>query len=300
MKPESLFYRLSKAAPFLSEVLARLVSAHTCAPCGFRILIVDATTISGDGATGVDWRVHVGYDPARGVPCSVCVPGAEVGESFKLHPFRKGDLLLGDRMYGTARNYHEAMARGADLLVRVQSGRLRVYVGDSKVNWTELESQVPSSGARSFEVRMPVPPGKAAHGNQWKTKEAISWHDVRLIGARNLDGEVVWLMTNLGPDRLSDEDACSLYRTRWQVELFFKRLKSLGDLGKLPSRDGPTTQAHLLAKLILLVLTSFLCDKEQAFSPYGYRVRATTAAQRPQPVARVRLYAPQVSLRASA
>jgi hypothetical protein len=142
---------------------------------------------------------------------------------------------------------------------------------------------------------MPVPPDKTAHGNPWKTKDAIAWHDVRLIGARNLNGEVVWLMTNLAQDRLSDESACSLYRTRWQIELYFKRLKSLGDLGRLPSRDGPTAQAHLLAKLILLVLTSFLCDKE-AFPPYGYAVRAAKDAERPKPVARVRLHATQASL----
>ena len=78
---------------------------------------------------------------------------------------------------------------------------------------------------------------------------------------------------NVAEDRLSDEQACEIYRARWQVELYFKRLKSLGDLDMQPSRDGPTARAGLLAKMILLVLTSLLQDQEQAFSPYGYPVR---------------------------
>ena len=69
-------------------------------------------------------------------------------------------------------------------------------------------------------------------------------------------------------------------------ELYFKRLKSLGDLDILNSRDGPTARAGILAKLILLVLTNLLCDQEQAFSPFGYRILQV----RPQPMERIRMH----------
>ena len=153
------------------------------------------------------------------------------------------------------------------------------------MSWVLLADSVPEAGPVSFDLVLPVPPDEAASG--WNTKDAIACHPVRLVGVRCRDGKLLWLLTNMSCDRLSDQQACELYRTRWQVELFFKRLKSLGDLDIINSREGPTAKSALLAKLILLVLTNLLSDEEQAFSPYGYRI----VTKRPEPLARIRLRA---------
>ena len=44
------------------------------------------------------------------------------------------------------------------------------------------------------------------------------------------------------------------YRLRWQVELAFKRLKSLLGLGELPARRPELARAWLNAKLVLALL----------------------------------------------
>lgn len=276
MTPEGLFYRLSRAEDFLESVLLSL-TREMMAPVGFRMLIVDATTVCGPGSTGTDWRIHVGYDPVEGRPCSIRTTDVHTGESLALHPLGPGLLVVGDRFYGTAKEVHTALAAGSDVLVRVQQGAIRL-VEDSgqRLSWPELATKVPSTGAVCFEFDMPVPPPGKRKGSGWKTSEATFWHRVRLMGARNREGEVVWLVTNLSPERLSEEQAYELYRVRWQVELYFKRLKSIGDLDLLNSRDGPTAKASLLAKLILLVLANLLANQE-AFSPYGYRIRRARA-----------------------
>jgi hypothetical protein len=71
----------------------------------------------------------------------------------------------------------------------------------------------------------------------------------------------------LTSEELSVEEARSLYSARWQIELFFKRLKSLLDLDELPTRDGPTARPWIWAKLVLAALAVVMTDER--FSPWG-------------------------------
>jgi hypothetical protein len=281
--PEAIFYRLRKSEGLLEAILTGLLDKLN-APTGFKLMTIDGTSLSGPASKGTDWRVHVGYDPIRGVPCSVSLTDAHGGENLRRHPLKPGWFVLADMAYGTPRNVHAAFMAGSDFLIRVPQKNIRLLgASGNPVNWKTLAEQVPTTGPVSFQLQMPVPPDGVPSG--WKTKDAIACHPVRLIGIRNNAGIVVWLLTNQSLEGLTDEKACEFYRVRWQVELFFKRLKSLGDLDVLNSREGPTARAALLAKLILLVLTNLISDEEQAFSPYGYKI----LEKGPQPLARIRM-----------
>ncbi len=48
------------------------------------------------------------------------------------------------------------------------------------------------------------------------------------------------------------------YRTRWQVELVFKRFKSLAQLGHLPKYDDESAKAWLYGKLLVALLVEKL------------------------------------------
>lgn len=281
---EGLFYRLKNSVSFLEGILSHLTQGIK-APIGYRLLAVDATTICGPGATHTDWRVHVAYDPLRGLPTSIVVGDHHIGEGLAHLSLEKGELILGDRAYGKARDVHAAHLAGAKVLVRVQQAQMRLLDDrGERVNWKQLERKVPEFGAVSFQFKMPVPPDGKGTGAAWKESEAIALHSIRLVAARTKTGEVIWLLTTLTPEELNESDACDLYRVRWQIELYFKRLKSIGDLDVMGSRDGPTAKATLLAKLILLTLTSLIADSEQAFPPYGYPIKGIG----PKPLARIR------------
>lgn len=60
------------------------------------------------------------------------------------------------------------------------------------------------------------------------------------------------------------------YRLRWQVELVFKRLKSLARLGHLPKHDDDSARAWLYGKLLVALLVDKLIDHARATSPWGY------------------------------
>ena len=69
------------------------------------------------------------------------------------------------------------------------------------------------------------------------------------------------------------------YRRRWQIELAFKRLKSLLQLGHLKKIDKQGAQAWLQGKLMVACLVETLILTAERFSPWGYpKERSSVAA----------------------
>jgi len=60
------------------------------------------------------------------------------------------------------------------------------------------------------------------------------------------------------------------YRMRWQIELVFKRLKSLLRLDHLPKYDARSWRAWLYGKLLIALLTQKLIRMGRDISPWGY------------------------------
>ena len=56
----------------------------------------------------------------------------------------------------------------------------------------------------------------------------------------------------------------------WQIELVFKRLKSLLRLGHLPKYDERSSRAWLYGKLLIVLLTQKLIRTGRDVSPWGY------------------------------
>ena len=59
-------------------------------------------------------------------------------------------------------------------------------------------------------------------------------------------------------------------RLRWQIELVFKRLKSLAELGHLAKHDEQSARSWLYGKLLLGLLTQKLIRMGRDVSPWGY------------------------------
>jgi len=70
------------------------------------------------------------------------------------------------------------------------------------------------------------------------------------------------------------------YRCRWQIELCFKRMKSILHLGQLPKKRADSCRAWLHGKLLVSLLLERLLDEAEHFSPWGYELDLA-----PQPLA---------------
>jgi IS4 transposase len=63
-----------------------------------------------------------------------------------------------------------------------------------------------------------------------------------------------------------------LYRCRWQVELAFKRLKSLLAMSAVPKSDEESARSWMQAKLLESLLIERLLEHSSALSPWGYHL----------------------------
>ena len=61
----------------------------------------------------------------------------------------------------------------------------------------------------------------------------------------------VIIFTNYPEDSFSDVEILEWYRGRWQVELTFKRFKSIAQLGHLPKYRDDSSEAWLYGKLFV-------------------------------------------------
>ena len=62
------------------------------------------------------------------------------------------------------------------------------------------------------------------------------------------------LITSLPPDEYPPDDLAAFYRMRWQIEIAFKRLKSLIHIDRLPAKEPRLAKAWLSAHLIIAIL----------------------------------------------
>jgi len=63
-----------------------------------------------------------------------------------------------------------------------------------------------------------------------------------------------------------------LYRCRWQIELAFKRMKSIMGLGHLPQKDLESCRAWLHGKLFTSLLVERIIGAAKTFPPWGYEL----------------------------
>jgi IS4 transposase len=90
--------------------------------------------------------------------------------------------------------------------------------------------------------------------------------------------EYIVLVTSL-PSKITKDEVLETYRLRWQVENYFKRLKSILGFGELPKKREEASLAWLNGKMMVallietLIAGSFFSLKWRAESEAEYMAR---------------------------
>jgi hypothetical protein len=270
----ALFHRLQKCDVWLGKlVVFLLLKTKLAFPTSSRVRLklIDASVICQPGSKGTDWRVHVGFDLGR-----MCMDWVEVtdrhgGESFAHFSPQPGDIFVGDRGYAFKSSVGHVLVAGAWLLVRV--GWLKLPFEDAQcqpwepIAWLRQAQLIPGGPPQEVQVWISTPQGRfelrflaraltleaAEEARRRLRKEAKKNQkgpDERSLFAAGF----VLLATNLPIDQWSISQAFQLYRFRWQVELVFKRLKSLLNLDGLRSKDPLLAKVYLLGKILVALI----------------------------------------------
>jgi transposase len=276
--------------------------ALSAAWAGRRIRLVDGTMVSEPGETGSKWRLHYSV----GLPTLHCdeviVTTQKEGETLKRFAVRPGDVLIADRGYAQASGISHVCAHRGDVIIRTnlvtlplhdrQGARLdplkwlrRLQVGqcgDWPV-WIKADKRL--IAGRLCAVKK----GQAAAQKARQRVLRESQRNGTQVRPETLEAaDYVFAFTTL-PPALSAKTVMELYRGRWQIELAFKRLKSLVQLGHLKKHDSQASRAWLQGKLLVALLLDALLQTAERISPWGYH--AGEIQSNPLPVARNPIHA---------
>jgi IS4 transposase len=83
--------------------------------------------------------------------------------------------------------------------------------------------------------------------------------------------------TSLGAE-VSSSSVLELYRARWQIELAFKRLKSLFEYDQIPIKVEESIHTWFYGKLLLAALCETIVNKGR-FSPWKGRARGRVSGR---------------------
>ncbi len=286
----ALFKRLRAAEPWLRHLTAQMVEEMSAKLT--RIgesrrcwRIMDATDIVEPGPTGTSWRVHYSLR----LPELACdffeVSDTHGGESFKRLPAKSGDVVLADRGYANRQGVAHILATGADVVVRINiqtfplSKRdgdefrllpcLRRLKGQTCGEWeVSFEWKGRRYSARLCAVRKSAINAERARR---KAKRKSSNNGYQAIQPETLElAGYVLVLTTLAPTDYPTKAVLEIYRCRWQVELAFKRLKSLLAFGHVPKTDPDSCRGWLQGKILAALLIDRILRCGRFFSPWGH------------------------------
>jgi hypothetical protein len=214
----------------------------------------------------------------------VQLTGAEGGESLTRFEFSPGDLVLGDRGYGHRKGLEAVLQAGADFIIRIGWQNLPLWRSDGqRFNVLLALRALPDARPASYEVRLTPEPASPPLRFVAVRKTEASAQQARekllrarrkkgtLLDARSLEAcGYIFLLTSLPVAAWDDAAVLEWYRFRWQIELAFKRLKSILQFGVLPAKDAALARTILYSKLLAALMLDDYTERFLSFSPWGY------------------------------
>jgi hypothetical protein len=250
----------------------------------YNVRTVDASVVCEPGSTGTDWRVHYSLQ-LFGLHCDEFhLTGPKVGETFCRFSVAPGDLLMGDRAYGHIKGFRHVIDGQGNYISRLKNKAFALFdqEGEEK-HLTQLLAplSVGEIGHWNLLGRVKGQPDLPMRICALRMSEEAAEKAIRRSTKeqkkkqRSVDPETValhryvLLATSL-PESITARQVLELYRARWQIELAFKRLKSIMGLGHLPKAEEDSAKAWLQGKLFVAFLAQALVDEGRHFSPWGY------------------------------
>lgn len=293
ISPNRIHMKLRRAAPYVQALLTE-ISDHRDGVeperwAGYEMIAVDGSSVACAGAKGTDARIHAAIRLSDLRIQQAVVTDSSEGETLRRFFFTSGQLAIVDRCYANGNGIAWVRHCNADVIARLNRGALPLYDEEQNeidvVAWARTLSE---GAAQERQVWIYV---ENDCGNQWivgrlvgtklpadKAEEAqqrLRKEQGTKVTEESLEmAAYVLVFTTADSSRLSAGKVLEAYRLRWQVELLFKRWKSLGGVDMVPTSRNDTTLAWLSIKLLLGVLVERMLGLERGrISPLCNRRR---------------------------
>lgn len=251
--------------------------------------MVDGTIVKEPGKTGSQWRIHYSLS----LPNFNCnhfsitgTQGKGSGESLDKYPVKRGDCFVADRGYSRYNDISYVVNNGADIIVRAHYRSLKFSHFNNPDKKFDLFSELGGLKEPGQIKQWPVfLKDSVIKGRLCAIKKSQDQIDKAIRRAKakaskncrkRVEKEAleyakyIVVFTTVSDDIYNAEEILGWYRVRWQIELTFKRFKSLAGLGHLPKYDDKSSRAWLYSKLLISLLTEKMVRISSSFSPWGY------------------------------
>lgn len=288
----ALINRLRLSENWLHWMALELVQNLKCRPLPvssskkFDVKLVDGSVVKEPGIRGTKWRLH--YDiRLSDLHCDTfLITKEQTGESLELFSIAKDDLIIGDRGFCRRNGIVHVLENGGQVLLRYHTTCVPLFTRQGKnLELLPLLRTLSETTSGDFDVWIKSPRDDSLIKGRIvairKTKEAIEKAKKKLKAYKRKKqvkqmkpetvayAEYFIAFTTLNRHQYSAAELLSLYRLRWQIELSFKRLKSLLKFGHLPTRNTASSKAWLYGKMVIALLAESL-HQEADFSPWGF------------------------------
>lgn len=242
----------------------------------YRILAVDASEVKEKGRSSRLYRLHFALDITKMEAAIYRITTSQIGEKLNNFSFSKNDLILADRGYATTTGIEYCKKQGVDFILRANANNIRfcnkegsiIDIRDKVIGFESGEENVYAKTKEGDIIPVRICFKKKDEKSIEKTKKKLRRyqvkHQFKMSDKTKLFNEYIVVVTSLKSD-IKAEEVLELYRYRWQVELYFKRLKSILDYGELPKKKEESVFAWLNGKLMIALLIEKVISKVSFF-----------------------------------
>jgi len=249
----------------------------------YRVCIVDASDYSVKGSRGTDFRFHYMMELFTLNTVEMYFTPAKEGETLtRYQNIGKGDLVIADRVYGTVKGITHLVEHDVDFVLRLKADSFNLYTSNGEKfdltaelkNWEGKKRLNLSLHYKKGNTLKPVricalaKTEEAFQKSQRQTKKANPGRkDPSAL--QDIWNRYVVVATSL-PEEITTDQVLELYRMRWQIELVFKRFKSIFSGREFSARKEKAVKAWFYGKLLIAILCETIV-KRGRFSPSEQR-----------------------------
>ena len=273
---EALIQRLHRSAEFVRAVANAILQSIAQRPSwpGRVLRIADSSSLSKPASRGTDWRLHGVYDLAHGGFSHLELTDGHGGEALDRGAPVAGEIRISDRGFANAhawQRYLNASAQHADFIVRMRWNTVRLvdqqgklfdlirHLGELPATtqvhevklWAQSGKHQPAMPIRLVIWRKPP---EVTATTQQRLRQHASRQQSKLDDRSLTAAGFVMLATSLPEAGFPATEILAVYRLRWQIELAFKRLKSLLKIDKIRTRTEAGTRCWLYGQLTAALL----------------------------------------------
>jgi len=248
----------------------------------YNVYGVDASDVREKGRSGRLYRLHFALDLFNMKSSQYNITTNAVGETLRNFIVNPNDLMIADRGYVGIGGIEHCLDGGGSFILRLRKNSFKLYDSDGKeINLLEklktignkdvLNLNVYAKTSKGRQIPLRVSAKRKSTDDIKKTQKRLRRREQKNQAKISDDAksfnEYIVLITNLSDD-ISADQILQAYRFRWQIEIYFKRLKSIMDFGELPKRRPESVMAWLNGKLMIAILIEIIIGKT-SFSPSG-------------------------------